>query len=359
MQTLVKNIEKPTLKITQSNILQDAMDKLTSSLSKYDHLRITREKNIANHEPFITIRGASIASPGNITAIGAAAKTGKTALIGVIAAGAISENGKYEGFPDIEIKPNPDRRAVIYMDTEQSENDQQYNVNTILTRAGYDHTPDFFRAYNIRQLKIDQYEEVTNSICELSSEEFGGIHAIIIDGGADYILSVNDESAASLIVQYFTHLAIKYECPVIVVVHQNPGSDKERGHFGSEIQRKCYGLLTITKEGDISTLAPKIMRKAGNADIPLISFKYCKQKGYHIPVESVDKDEMRVQKDRKRHEDIASQIFKPLIALNYTDAVSAIMKETSRGERTAKNMISNMAGWGYIKKFEDGLYRKT
>jgi hypothetical protein len=37
------------------------------------------------------------------------------------------------------------------------------------------------------------------TIRELCANEFGGIPIIIIDGGADYILSGNDELAASLI----------------------------------------------------------------------------------------------------------------------------------------------------------------
>lgn len=328
------------------------------ALSKYDRYRITLEKQIEQPEPSITIAGAAIASPGNITAISAAAKAGKTAVTGVIAAGAISPNGIIDGFADLQVISNPNGRAVISFDTEQSEADQQYKVNTVCKRAGIESTPDYYREYNIRQLTTAEYQQVTDDICEACNRKFGGIHVIIIDGGADYILSVNDEEAASRIVQYFTHLAIKYKCPVIVVVHQNPGSDKERGHFGSEIQRKCYGLLTITKEGDISTLAPKIMRKAGNGDVPLIHFTYSKERGYHVPIDGVDSDKKAVQKDREKHRAVSALIFKPLVALNYKESISAIMKETSRAERTAKSMLTNMIGWNYVEKGVDGIYRQ-
>ncbi len=347
--------------INQSDILNDALDKLSllkdRGLADFDHLRITKEKAIVQSEPVITIGGAAVASPGNITGISAAAKAGKTAIVSLIAAGAISVDGVIEGFPDFKVLPNPHKKAVVVLDTEQSADDQQYNVVTSLKRAGIDSTPNYFRAYNIRQLKTEEYQEFTDSICELCNDTFGGIHLIIIDGGADYILSVNDEAAAARIVQYFTHISIRYSCPVVVIIHVNPGSDKERGHFGSEIQRKCYGLLTLTREGDISTLAPKIMRKASNADIPLISFTYSKDKGFHVPTEIPDREEIKVQKDRERHAEIAKQIFKPLVALSYSDAVSKVMQLTNRKERTAKEMISNMSGWNYIKKHDDGLYR--
>lgn len=345
--------------ITKDSILQNGLDALKeNTLQSYEHLRITKEKNIPQPEPTITIGGAAIASPGNITAIGAPAKAGKTATASVILAGAISKTGEVDGFgPDFKVRPNINGYAVINIDTEQSEADQQQNVKSVLRRAGFETTPEYYQEYNIRQIPITLYKEVTADICELCAKQFGGIHLIVIDGGADFILSVNDESAATLIIQDFIHLSIKYLCPVIVIVHQNPGSEKERGHFGSEIQRKCYGLLTITRDGDISTLSPKMMRRTGHGDVPLISFKYCKEKGYHVPVDAVDKDEERDKKDRAKHKKIADEVFAPPTALSYSDAVSKIMDKTNLKERSAKTMISNMSGWEYIKKGNDGFYR--
>ncbi|MBI5371373.1 MAG: AAA family ATPase [Sphingobacteriales bacterium] len=342
------------------DIISEEIDRLTSecALTKYADYRVTAEKNIDQPDPVILMGVASVASPGNLTAISAAAKTGKTAVSAVFLAGAIRQSEAWDGFgPDLTVKTNLDNHAVICFDTEQSEADQQYKVKTVLRRAGLDATPGHYLEYNIRSLSITDYQKVTDEICQAAFKKFGGIHLIMIDGGADYILSVNDESAATLIVQYFIHLAIRFKCPVIVIVHQNPGSGKERGHFGSEIQRKCYGLLEITKSGDISTLAPKMLRKAGNGDVPNISFRYCKIAGYHVPVDPPDTEQIRAENERKRHEVIAKAVFGPGIALTYADAVSAIMKETSRQERTAKSMIKNMIGWELIKKGEDGRHR--
>lgn len=329
----------------------------SNNLLEFDTLRITAEKEIPNPDPTVKIGDASIACPGNITAISAAAKAGKTALINVLAAGAISKTGNIDGFDHLSVIPNTNSRAVIIIDTEQSSSDQQYNVNTIIKRARFDTTPDHLQAYNIRQVKFVEYKGITESICNACASEFGGIHMIIIDGGADYIPSVNDESAASEIIQYFTHLSIRYECPVIVVIHQNPGSDKERGHLGSEIQRKCYGLLTISKQDDISTVSPKIMRKAGNSDVPEINFRFCKEKGYHIQVDPIESDSIKAQKSSAKLREIADRTFAPLSAIKYKDAVAIIMENEGKGERTAKSLISKLISFGLIKKHDDGSYR--
>ena len=211
-------------------------------LEDYDLYRVTKEKNIPQPEPTITIAGAAFASPGNISGISAAAKAGKTALAGVILAGAISQTGEVEGFNDLAVIPNIEGRAVIHFDTEQSEADQQYFINTTLRRAKIEITPDYYRSYNIRQLNLENYQEVTDRVCELANERFKGIHLIVIDGGADYIASVNDEEAANKIIEYFIHLSIKYNCPVIVLIHLNGVIICQMFTISLSIERFIQGL---------------------------------------------------------------------------------------------------------------------
>lgn len=327
------------------------------SLSDYDYLLIKKETDIAKEDPVITICGASFAAPNNISMISAAPKGAKTAINNVMVSCSISETGEADGFPDIKARPNTDRYAVLTFDTEQSPADQQYNVNTILKRAGLEETPDLLRCYNIRQLDFHAYTKATNEICHGCFEKFGGIHSIYVDGGADYISSVNDEDQSTEIIQYFIHLSIKYKCPVIIVVHQNPGGDKERGHFGSTGQRKCYGLLSIVKEGDIFTLQPKMMRRAGNSDVPVTQFAYSAAKGYHIQVDQPDKELQRALKAREKLRSIAAEVFPPNNSWKHKDAVSMVMDHTNMRLSTAKTMINDMAGFQYLVKDDHGLYR--
>ena len=332
-------------------------------LSKYDYLRITSEKDIPVPEPSITFGHASVATPGNITAISAAAKVGKTAVAGVILSGAISRTGITDGFgEDFKIKPNTNGLAVLNFDTEQSQDDQQRNLNAILRRANIKSTPDYYGEYNIRQLSIKDYKAVTDEICNLYYKKFGGIHMIVIDGGADYILSVNDEEASAEIIQFFTHLAIRHNCPVIVIVHQNPSNQKfqseakERGHFGSQIQRKCYGLLSITKDGDISTLSAKMLRRGGN-DTPEIHFKYCYESGYHKALEPGFKENreraIKIESLRK----IAAESFSPLNRYTYRQALDCIIDITGKSERTVKDYLRDMKDNNIIIQDDDKCYR--
>lgn len=326
------------------------------SLKDFDYLRITKEKDIPNPDPTIKIGGGAFASPGNISAISAAAKAGKTAFTGALIAGAISMDGNIDGFNDVEVMTNISGKAVIHFDTEQSEADQQYFVRTVMRRAQVESTPDYYRSYNIRKLELSEYKEKTSTICQLCSDEFNGVHLIIIDGGADYVLSVNDEEQTTIILDYFKHLSIHFNCPVILVVHLNPGSEKERGHLGSSLQRKCYALYTIKKEGEVSTAEPKFMRKAGN-DIPLIHFAFDKEKGYHIQIDAPNKADAKAKKESARFKELAANVFTIPNAFGHDEAVEKIMKDTQKQWSTAKTYLKNMTAWELVIKGDDGRYR--
>lgn len=216
----------------------------------------------------------------------------------------------------------------------------------------------FFLSYNIRQLDIDEYAAITTGICEAASQTFGGIHLIVIDGIADYISDVNDAIQSNAVVKYFEELAIQYSTPVVVIVHTNPGTDKERGHLGSQCQRKSESVLIVKSEGDVSYLEPKLLRNAGKADIPLLQFRYDKGKDYHVSCgirtgEQQNRDAERL----KLVHTISAKAFAPPAALKYTDVIEAIMKHSQKQERTAKDMLKEMQVHQMVVKGADKYYR--
>lgn len=354
-KTVIQKSEKPLNPVHKEDPPAEPSEPVT--LESFDRLLITKEKKIPRSEPVITIHGGKFAVAGNISSIGAAPKSAKTTIAVAMAAGAISETGDIQGFPDIKVKPNTERKAVLYIDTEQSGDDQQDQVDIALRRAGIDATPQHLRCYNFVAEDLEKYRGITDDLCRLLAERFGGIYLIIIDGGADFISSVNDEDKSTEILQYFRHLSIRYACPVVIIVHQNPGSEKERGHFGSEIQRKCYGLLSIEKKGEIFTIQPKMMRRAGNADVPLIQFQYSQERGYHVQVDAGDQEAAKDLEKWKKLEVLAHEVFKPGNTYREIDAYSAIMQHTKKGVSTAKGMLYNMRGFGIVKQGSDKLYR--
>lgn len=336
-------------------------DGTPDGLAKYEHLRITDLTPIPEPEPVIRINGEIIAAAEDIFTISGASKSGKSAFVSMLISAAISETGQIsDGLEGVEVLYNADKKAVIHFDTEQARHKHQRNVKTILKRAGFTNCPEYYLSYNIRQLDIEQYAEITTGICQAAKNKFKGIHSIWIDGGADYIADVNSPELSNGIVKYFEELAIQYHTAVFIIVHTNPGSDKERGHFGSQCQRKSGGIIMVKAEGDISFIEPKILRYAGKADIPQLIFKYDKAKGYHV---GAGINEGKNDPDKKAESKITDtwrvceKIFSGQRSFSREKAIGQIMLKKACQERTASGIFALMTAGEMIFKGEDNNYR--
>src|SRR6185437_2440885 len=239
----------------------------------------------------------------------------------------------------------------------QARHKHQNNLLSVLRRANMDDC-DYFLSYNIRALEFSQYAEVTTNICEGALAKFNGIHLMVIDGIADFISDVNDAEQSTQIVKYFEELAIKYQTPIIVIVHTNPGSDKERGHLGSQCQRKCESLLMVKTEGNISFIEPKLLRMAGKANIPNIQFMYDKERGYHIGcgVRSVNDNDKIIQRINRLSE-ICGDVFGGQKSYRYKDVIEQIMLKAGKSLNTAKIFFKEMKIHQLIVKGEDNYWR--
>ncbi len=336
------------------------LEALKDQVAAYEHLRITPDTPIPMPIPVITIAGETISTEGNITTVSGASKSGKSAFNGWLLAGAISKDGILsDSLEGLRVEPNTEGRAVIHIDTEQAKHKHLFNLKATWTRAGMDAMPPYLYSYNIRSEDVSERPSLIEGICEAAAGECGGIHLIVIDGIADFISDVNDATESNAIVDFFEKLAMKYATPIVVIVHTNPGSDKERGHLGSQCQRKSESVLTVKQEGDISFLEPKFLRMAGKGQIPNLQFTYDKEKGYHVgcgvraAAGNGAADAERVARIRS----LCEGIFKAGVSLKSGEAVEAIMRATNKGRRTAETMWGEMKAHLMIAKGTDDRYR--
>lgn len=337
------------------------------TLADYDQYRITKEKEVPKSEAVIMIGDSPVAAAGNITPVTAEGKGGKTAAQNAITSAALSPSGLLDDFQGVKVRPNENGKAIISIDTEQSEEDQQFNVRQNLKRAGIHETPNYYRAYNIRVMPQAEYQKFTSNLFELCAKEFGGIHLAIIDGGADYTPGVNDEAEANALIAFFISLAVKYHCAILIVIHLNENAGKNgdtmpRGHQGRQAVRKGYAQLNITKKGDISTLQVLRARKAG-ADTPLIHYRYSAEKGYHVTIEAEvikSRQDRQAEKDEAEKNEViemSRRVLAPPAALLHKDLIAAIMQDTGKKMSTAKRRKDDLEGWGVIKLHPDKRYR--
>jgi archaellum biogenesis ATPase FlaH len=350
-KTLIYKI--PTAIYQENNFFRDGKFK-----EEYGNFRITMDTRIPKSVPLISIEGNIISTAGNLTMISGDNKAGKSTFSSIIIAGAIRGHNKvFNGLDYLDIDGNIDKKAVIHIDTEQSIYDHKKKLKDgVLKRIGLENGPSHLHSFNYRTIPREEMLKVTHKLVSNIANQHGGIHLIVIDGIADFITSVNDEQQGNYVVSFFEKLAMKYNCPILVIMHLNPGNKKERGHLGSQLQRKAESVLQIIKDKkEISCCVPHLLRNANKENVPILQFTYDEEKKYHVYAGIGSIKKTKIGKGEKLRK-ITLQVFsdKPI---SYGVAVSKIQEIANISERTAKDYIKKMSEFhNFIKKIDNVGY---
>lgn len=221
----------------------------------------------------VWLGGSQICTSGNLSALIAQAKAGKSTVVGAILAAFLgADDDEALGFK----AANPEGFAVLHFDTEQSNYDSDQLIRRSMARAGVQVVPRWFLSYRLAGLQPKQVRTCIQRAIARAAKAFGGLALIVIDGVADAVVDVNDPGECNPYIAELQGTAIDRDCPILVIIHQNPQgaikskgpeSAKARGHLGSQLERKCESNIYISKTDEgVSVLWSDKMR---GAPIPL------------------------------------------------------------------------------------------
>ena len=327
-----------------------------------DSRRVVFETPPPKPVPILKLDGKRISTAGNLTAISAQAKHGKSAAVGAMLAAIFGEPEDGGDFLGFEAEP-ANGKAVVHFDTEQSKYDAWQLVSRVLKRAGISRTPLNFRAYAVLDLTAENKLRALRTELARAAKECGGIHSIFIDGVADLAMSVNDEAEAIALVEELVILAVQYACPIICVIHENPAhpgfAGKTRGHLGSQIERKAESNLRVKKDGDEVSVIFSDGKQRGPA-IPEATaprFRYCEQAGMHISAENARGAKAEAAREEMREE--VREIFntpEAIAGLSWTDVHKRIEAIHGIKRTGAEKRFDKLKAAGLIKKNPAGLW---
>ena len=306
--------------------------------------------------PIYSLAGTCICTPGNLTSFTGAAKNGKSAAIGAVVASALphTEGADLLGFTS----GNPDHTALLWFDSEQSPDDFWHCVYRAVKRAGLQKPPKWLHAYSLTGLGHKRAWEAVQAAMDAASDKHDGLHSILIDGFADMVADVNDAEESNSFVAELHDMAIRYDCPILGVIHYNPGSEKSRGHLGSQIERKAETNLALEKDSDETTVLYSTKnRRAGIPKNLGPRFAFSTEAGMHVTVES-----RQSAKDAEKRDDLlalARDVFGDHPAMRYSDVVLGIKKTRSVSDRWAEREAGKMVKLTVLTKSVAGLYQIT
>jgi hypothetical protein len=243
--------------------------------------------------------------------------------------------------------PNVHKENVIYYDCEQSKFTFHSRIRKELHNVGITHNPVNLKAYHKRAANIEDRMEAL----KVQIEHFKP-RAIILDGLADFVASVNDETECNKLVAELLGLADKYNCAIITIIHENPFNTKMRGHLGSAVERKCEAVMGIEVNKETGDYCIE-MKTARNFQAGVKTyFRFDEGKGRPV---SVNESEVKSALNQKKTVDL-KQIFGEDEKLNYKTLCERIMDHNRIKIDAAKKRVQKYRDAGLISKNEDDTY---
>lgn len=325
----------------------DTMAVLKSCEIDYDH---PPQQAVA----IITAGDVALGTEENILCITGGEGTGKSNYTAALVAGAILEKETKTDLLGMQVEPNRKGRAVLMYDTEQSEQQLYKNVGRVLQRAGLERMPGNLHVYCLTGMS--RSERLTAIMQSMDKYHYlhGGIHLVVIDGVADLIRCANDEGESVALIDEIYRLAGIYRTCIAAVVHFVPNGLKLRGHLGSELQRKSAAILSIEKDDnpEVSVVKALKVRDGSPLDVPLMQFRWDKQKGMPVYIGEKTREEREKRKEKELAE-MAREAFARQERYGYIELCELIQEMLEVKERTAKGYIRYMREKEIIEKEDD------
>ena len=168
--------------------------------------------------------------------------------------------------------------VVLYIDTEQGEDDTIAIKNRVCSLAGMDYTKPSEKFFILRlrdtEEAADRWKKILKAIWKIRPTD------IFLDGLLDIVKDYNDQVECQPVIRKCMMLATEYDASLWAVLHENPMSDKLVGTLGSITQRKVAEIFTVIKVKQ-SELDPS----KRSSDLPDIYFRVKQNKARGRDVE--------------------------------------------------------------------------
>ncbi len=297
-------------------------------------------------EYVIEIGGTPTLPKGNLVALSAKWKNGKTFLCDVLTAVFLGSE-RFAGCRTLF-----SQGKVSFYDTEQAESDTSRirKVIDAMTPEGRRHDYD---VYCLRPLNIDPTSEDSDEITRYEFISQTIAHdkpdLVIIDGIADLIYNYNDVIESQRLVNRLAALANKHNCAMVVVMHQNKGQrDKNmKGHLGTMLNQKCSDVFSVEKCGGIFVVSNTISRHQPCGDFV-----------FKLTADGVPEDGMADRKQQleikrqderaKLREQISICFEDATVALKRSDIIKLIQEKLGLSTAKCYNLFKQAQSMGVI-----------
>ena len=347
------------------NSIEFELNKLTNELfKKLESCRIDIFEDIPPPEIAWEIRDDNseefniLGTHGNFSLVKGKAKSKKSFFINMAISAAVGE-GLLQNKLRSPLKD--DFNQILYFDTEQSKYHVQVAVKRVCSQINIE-IPSNLDTYGLR--KSGPPERL--KLIEYAIENTPNLGFVVIDGIRDLITSINDEAESTNMASKLLEWTERYNIHIVVILHENPGSDKARGHIGTELTNKAETVITVQidkYDDDVSIVSAGFCRnksfkpfafKITDDGLPKIIEDYdiemkSKKKGFDVLNLSNEEKFQVLEKvfengERFQHSELVNQI-RIVLDKNFNGS-------KGKGENKIKQLITESKNEGWL--FQNG-----
>jgi hypothetical protein len=167
--------------------------------------------------------------------------------------------------------------TAVYVDTERNLSEQlPYALQSIQLNAGFEKEEDPYNFEFISLLQVPRKDRFTilNEYLTYIRVATQRPLLIVLDVSTDCIEDFNRVDKSMELIDLMNMAINEFDVTFLCIIHENPNSDKARGHFGTEILNKSSTAMQVRFEKDAN---------ANDTDILRVKYIKCRSTARHDP----------------------------------------------------------------------------
>ncbi len=286
-------------------------------LESHDKLKELIATVIKFSNPVLMQGENALIFPHTINVIQGQAGVHKSRLAENMCSALLKMEGKHNellGFRRFDFKAT---HTVVYVDTERNLTEQlPYALQSLQLRAGFskDDQINNFKYISLLQIKRkERFETLTEYLYHLRKSTDNPLF-IVLDVSTDCIEDFNKVDHSMGLIDLMNMTVNEYNVIFLCIIHENPRSEKARGHFGTELMNKASTVIQVrfekdSNQEDTDIIRVKNLKCRSTTKHPPFYIRYCKdEKGLILADTSEISDVINSRKHKASNEDIIDQL---------------------------------------------------
>jgi len=245
-------------------------------------------------------------------------------------------------------RDNADDVYILWFDTER---DKRYQLPMAIQKVteaalGSRDRPDNFRVYPMtetpRHLRQDLIRSKINYHRTLDPTRH---YLIVIDVVTDIVSDFNSSHDTLLLVDYVNMLINKYDVSILVVLHENPFSNKGRGHAGTEFGNKATVQISVNfMQGSDEIISAQFQKHRHAPPNYMMEFVYDKSNALLKSPDQEDRGRYLIPDDNLRTLLVGFFINEEgeFVGRRFSELYSMVAKDFPTGKNAFRDMLSSL-----------------